>query len=108
MDNKLISSKYFRYAILIFFVITLSITLVRFDVNIISDLFFNVVSSLNSNSFFGLTLIFIEEIDKEIWIILKIFCVILISLFHVYCGKIGIDFLKKKKQKKRTFFSFNK
>ena len=57
---------------------------------------------------FGLTLIFIEEIEKEIWIILKIFCVILISLFHVYCGKIRIDFLKKKKQKKRTFFSFNK
>ena len=53
---------------------------------------------------FGLTLIFIEEIEKEIWIILKIFCVILISLFHIYCIKIRIDFLKRKNTKKERFF----
>ena len=72
MDNKLISLKYFRYAILILFVITLSITLVRFDVNIISDLFYDIVSSLNSNSFFSLTLIFLLFILRSISIVIPV------------------------------------
>ena len=45
MDNKLRRSKYFRYVILILFVIIFCITIIRFDVNIISDLFYNVVIS---------------------------------------------------------------
>ena len=49
MDNRSIISKYFRYVILAFFVIILSITFIRFDVNIISDLFYNLVINLNSN-----------------------------------------------------------
>jgi len=57
MDNKLRHGKYSRYVILIFFVILLCITIIRFDVNIISDLFYNVVSNLNANSFFSLTLL---------------------------------------------------
>ena len=72
MDNKSRSSKYFWYAILIFFVITLGITLVRFDVNIISDLFYNIVSGLKSNSFFGLTLIFLLFILRSISIIIPV------------------------------------
>ena len=63
MDNKSISSKYFRYAILIFVVITLIITLVRFDVNTISNLFYNIVDSLNTNSFFSLILICLFSTD---------------------------------------------
>ncbi len=72
MDNKSRSSKYFRYAILISFVITLSITLVHFDANIISDLFYNIVSSLNSNRFFSLTLIFLLFISRSISIVIPV------------------------------------
>ena len=72
MENKLIGSKYFRYVILIFFVIILSITLIRFDVNIFSDLFYNIVRSLNSNSFFSLTLIFLLFILRSISIVIPV------------------------------------
>tara|TARA_Y100001968_G_scaffold130429_1_gene119063 strand:+ start:961 stop:1710 length:750 start_codon:yes stop_codon:yes gene_type:complete len=72
MDKKSRSSKYFRYIILIGFVITLSITFIRFDVNIISDLFYNVVSSLNSNSFFSLTLIFLLFFLRSISIVIPV------------------------------------
>ena len=72
MDKKLISSKYFRYVILICFVIILSISFVLFDINIISDLFYNVVSSLKSNSFFSLTLIFLLFILRSISIIIPV------------------------------------
>ena len=72
MDNKLRSANYFRYVILIFFVITLSITFIHFDVNIISDLFYNVVSSINSNSFFSLTLIFLLFILRSISIVIPV------------------------------------
>tara|TARA_Y100001968_G_scaffold139232_1_gene127363 strand:+ start:156 stop:905 length:750 start_codon:yes stop_codon:yes gene_type:complete len=57
MNKKLRSSKYLRYTILSIIVITLTITFVLFDVNTISDLFYNFVSNLQSNSFFSLSLI---------------------------------------------------
>ena len=72
MDNKSISSKYFRYGILIFFVITLSITLVHFDVNIISDLFYDIVSSLNTNSFSSLILILLLFLLRSISIVIPV------------------------------------
>ena len=72
MDNKSISSKYFRYAILIFVVITLIITLVRFDVNTISNLFYNIVDSLNTNSFFSLILICLLFILRSISIVIPV------------------------------------
>jgi len=72
MDNKLRISKYFRYVILIFFVILLCITIILFDVNIISDLFYNLVSSLKANSFFSLILIFLLFILRSISIIIPV------------------------------------
>ena len=45
---------YFRNVIIAFVVFILSIILVFFDINIISDFFYNIVSGLNANNFFGL------------------------------------------------------
>ena len=72
MDNKLRRSKYFRYVILTLFVIIFCITIILFDVNIISDLFYNVVSSLKANSFFSLILIFLLFILRSISIIIPV------------------------------------
>ena len=72
MDNSSSSRKYFKYGLLVFIIIILSISFVRFDVNIISDLFYNVVSNLNSNSFFSLTLIFLLFILRSISIIIPV------------------------------------
>jgi len=72
MDNKSISSKYFRYGTLILIILLLIITLVHFDVNIISNLFYNVVSSFNSNSFFSVTLIFLIFILRSVSILIPV------------------------------------
>ena len=72
MDNKLRRSKYFRYVILTLFVIIFCITIILFDVNVISDLFYNVVSSLKANSFFSLILIFLLFILRSISIIIPV------------------------------------
>ena len=72
MDKKLRISKYFRYLTLISFVVVLSITLINFDANIISDLFYNVVSSLNSNSFFSLILIFLLFVLRSVSIVIPV------------------------------------
>ncbi len=72
MANNPISSKYIRYAIITSFVVILSIILVVLDINIISDFFYEIVSSLNSNNFFGLTLIFLLFILRSISIIIPI------------------------------------
>ena len=72
MDNKLRRSKYFKYVILTLFVIIFCITIILFDVNIISDLFYNVVSSLKTNSFFSLILIFLLFILRSISIIIPV------------------------------------
>ncbi len=72
MNKKLRGSKYFRYVTLIIFVIVLSITLILFDVNTISDLFYKFVSSLQSNSFFNLLLILLLFALRSISIIIPI------------------------------------
>ena len=59
MDNKLISSKPFRYIILIFFGLILTIIFISIDDNIIRDLLYNVVGRLDTNRFFSLILIFL-------------------------------------------------
>ena len=59
MINKFIISKYLSYVIIIFFVVILSITFIHLDVNIIADLFYEIVSGLNTNNFFSLILIFL-------------------------------------------------
>ena len=72
MANNFIISKYFRYVIITFFVIIVSITILLLDVNIISDFFYDVVSSFNSNNFFSLILIFFLFILRSISIIIPV------------------------------------
>ena len=72
MSKKFFSSKYFKYAIITFFVVILSISLVLLDVNIISNFFYDVVSSLNSNNSFSLILIFLLFILRSTSIIIPV------------------------------------
>ncbi len=72
MANKLISIKYFRYAIFIIVVFILSIALFSFDVNIISDFFYDIVISLNSNKLFSTTLIFLLFLLRSISILIPV------------------------------------
>ncbi len=72
MNNKFIISKYFSYVIVIFFVFILSITLISFDVNIITDFFYESVNGLNANNFFSLILIFLLFILRSISIIIPV------------------------------------
>ncbi len=73
MDNKLKSSKYFKYVITIFFIIILIITFSSFDVDIISDFFYEIILGLNSNNnFFSLILIFFLFTLRSISIIIPI------------------------------------
>ncbi len=72
MMIKLINSKYFKYLIIIFFVVFLITSLILFDVNIISNFFYSIVNGLNSNSFFDLTLIFLLFALRSISIIIPV------------------------------------
>ena len=72
MTNRVINSKYFRYATVTLVVVILSISLVSFDVDIISDFFYNVVSGFSSNSFFNLILIFFLFLLRSISIIIPV------------------------------------
>ena len=57
MNKTLRSRKYFKYVILFVFVSVLTVTFFLFDVNSISNLFYNYVSNLRSNRFFNLILV---------------------------------------------------
>ena len=72
MDNNFIISKYFRYIIITFFVVVITINIFLLDVNIISDFFYDIVSGLNSNNFFSLILIFLLFILRSISIIIPV------------------------------------
>ncbi len=72
MTKYLIISKYFKYIIIIFFVVILSINIIFLDVNVISDFFYDIVSGLNSNNFFTLILIFLLFILRSISIIIPV------------------------------------
>ena len=72
MNNKFISSKYLKYLLIIFAVFTFIVIPFVFNVNSISDLFFNVVSDLNSENFFGLTLVLLVFTLRSISIIIPI------------------------------------
>jgi len=72
MANKSISSKFLKYLFIVFFGFTVIVTPFVFDVNSISDFFFNVVSDLNSENFFGLTLVLLVFILRSISIIIPI------------------------------------
>ena len=72
MTNNSIIGKYYKYVIIVIIVIILSINIIRLDVNIISDFFYEIVSGLNSNNFFSLILIFLLFILRSISIIIPV------------------------------------
>ena len=72
MNNNTIISKYLRYLIITFFAFTLIIIPFIFDVNLISDFFYNIVIDLNSDKFFGFTLVFLVFILRSVSIIIPI------------------------------------
>ena len=59
MDYKLKSSQILRYVILAIFIIILSFSFIYFDVNLISDFFYNVVDRLDNMAWYsGSTLLY--------------------------------------------------
>ena len=72
MNHKLISSQLFRYIILVFFVLILIISFISFDVNVIRDVFYYVVSRLDENRFFSLSLVFLVFLLRSVSIILPV------------------------------------
>ena len=72
MNIKLKSRKYFRTATPYILIFIIAIALILFDVNSISDLFYNFVSSLQSNNFFSLLLILLLFILRSISIIIPV------------------------------------
>ena len=72
MANKLIANQIRRYIGLTFFIITLSIILIFFDVNLIRDFFFNVVDRLDENRFFSLILILLLFLLRSISIVIPV------------------------------------
>ncbi len=72
MAKKLLSNQAFRYIILAFFILILSLSLIFFDVNIIRDFFYNIVGNLYTNRFFSLILIFLLFLLRSISIIVPV------------------------------------
>ena len=72
MANNFIISKYFKYVIITFFVVIISIKIFLMDINSISDFFFEIVSGLNSNNSFSILLIFLLFILRSISIIIPV------------------------------------
>ena len=72
MNKTLRVNKYLKYVILIGFVIVLSATLTIFDVNSISDLFYDFVVDLQSTSLFGFTLVLLLFILRSTSIIIPV------------------------------------
>ena len=72
MDNKLIRSKFFRFIILAVFILILSISFITFDVNLIRDLFYNVVEGVDENRFFSIILIFLLFLLRSVSIVIPV------------------------------------
>ena len=72
MNKTLRVNKYLKYVILIGFVVVLSATLTIFDVNSISDLFYDFVVDLQSTSLFGFTLVLLLFILRSTSIIIPV------------------------------------
>ena len=72
MAGNMTNSKISRYVALTFFIFSLIISLIFVDFNLIRDVFYNVVSSLNNNRFFSLILIFLLFILRSISIIVPV------------------------------------
>ena len=72
MTNKLLISKRFRYIILAFFILILTIWLAPFDINLIRDFFYNIVGRLEESRFFSLILVFLLFLLRSVSIIIPI------------------------------------
>ena len=72
MSNKLIKRQFFRYIILAFFILILSISFTSFDANVIRDFFYNVVARSDKNRFFSLILIVLLFLLRSVSIILPV------------------------------------
>ncbi len=72
MTNKIISNKSLRYIVLPFFIIIIIFTFSSFDVNLIRNFFYNTVSTLDTNRFFSLTLIFLLFLLRSVSIIIPL------------------------------------
>ncbi len=72
MADKFIRSKVFRYIILSLIVIILSIIFFAFDLNLLKDLFFDIVTNLETNRFFSPILITLLFLLRSISIIVPV------------------------------------
>tara|TARA_Y100001968_G_scaffold293077_1_gene298785 strand:- start:44 stop:793 length:750 start_codon:yes stop_codon:yes gene_type:complete len=72
MAYKLVSDQVNKYIILALFVVVFIIGFVSFDVNIIRDFFYSVVSRFNSSRFFSLIIIFLLFLLRSISIIIPV------------------------------------
>ena len=72
MDKKLISRKVSRYIILAFFILSLSICIIYFDINLIRDFFYDAVDRLDKNRFFNLTIISLLFLLRSISIVIPV------------------------------------
>ena len=72
MTKKFIKSKHLRYLIVVLFAFTLIIIPIIFDVNLISDFFFDTVNDLNTGNLFDLTLVLLIFLLRSVSIIIPI------------------------------------
>ena len=54
--------------------------------------------------FCGIGLIYITESSDEMWLSIKIVLVILLTVFHIYCGKVIKKFKEKENIKKEKYY----
>tara|TARA_Y100001968_G_scaffold230650_1_gene213529 strand:- start:386 stop:1135 length:750 start_codon:yes stop_codon:yes gene_type:complete len=72
MANKLFKSQVFSFLILSLFIIILCVIYVLFDINIIRDVFYNIVGSLDTNRFYSLSVILLVFLLRSISIIIPV------------------------------------
>ena len=72
MTNKLMSKKSFAFISLTFFILSLCIFFISIDINVIRDLFYNVVGRLDGNRFFSLIVIFLLFLLRSVSIIIPV------------------------------------
>ena len=54
--------------------------------------------------FFGITLIYVTESFGEIWLIVKFILVTILTVFHIYCGKVISKFIKKENTSEDKYY----
>ena len=54
--------------------------------------------------FFGLWLVYITEVHGEVWLKIKFLLVVIMTIFHIYCGKMIKEFAKSANTKNEKYF----